>query len=407
MMQRIAVALGILLVLANSTFAQAPDEAPQGPPAPPTFDRIGMAPVLNSSDSTTGRSRSWWLSADYQITWMRGTNLPALATTSDAGTARIEAGVLGATGSSTLFGGFVNGNARSGFRVETGWWFNPEQTLGLEAGFMMTESKATLFFNNSTDGTILGRPFIDISNAAHASVLVAFPGSSNGSIDVRAGSGNFYEAHVFVTEKAYDIDWYRLYSLMGYRFYRYDESLRIQQIINTTDPKFVAGTQVVSNDTFSTHNEFHGLDLGFRSQFFWNNVTFDVLTKLAVGRVSRVVNVAGDQTTTVPGAAPVVQPGGVLALPSNIGTLTSADWKVMPEAGVTAAWQVRSNLSVRLGYSFILLNGINRAADQIDPVINPNFFPGHSQAGPQRPAIRNVRADSWIQTINLGMLWTY
>ncbi len=405
MMQRIAVALVALLLLVNASRAQEPEETPPAAPRAPV-DRIGIASFLRTLESKAGTERRWWLTADYQVAWMRATNLPALATTSDPGTAQINAGVLGAAGSSTLFGGYVNGNARSGMRLGTGWWFNPEQTLGVEGGFMMLESRAALFSNNA-NGTILGRPYISAITGTPQAVLVAFPGSSNGSLDIRAGSGNFYEAHVTVTEKAYDNDWFRLYSLLGYRFYRYDESLRARQIINPTDPNFVAGTQIVSNDNFSTTNDFHGLDFGFRAQFFWNNITLEVLSKLAVGRVNRSSDVTGDQTTTVPGAAPLVRSGGILALPTNIGTFDSGDWKVMPEAGVAASWQVRPNLNLRLGYSFMLLSGISRAADQVDTVVNPTFFPGGAQAGPLRPAPIHVRTDLMIQTINLGVLFTY
>lgn len=402
MMRRITLAIGLLL-LARPVFAQEPADPP---PEQPPVDRIGIATFLNSTAAPSGGRL--WFSADYQIVWMHSMHLPVLATTSDPGTARINAGVLDAPGSSTLFGGHVNGGGRSGLRLQFGFWFNPEQTLGIETGFMMTESKARLFFGDASDGSILGRPYIDISNAARSSVLVAFPGSSTGSLDIRAGSGSFYEVHITAAEKAYDAEWFRLYSLFGYRFYRYDEDLRINQVINPTDPNFVAGTQIVSNDHFSTRNEFHGLDLGFRSQFLWNSVTFELLTKFAVGYVGRTVTIAGDQTTSIPGAAPLVQSGGVLALPSNIGTFKSADWKVMPEAGFSAAWQVQPNLNLRLGYTFILLNGINRVGDQIDPVINPNFFPGKSQAGPLRPAmLRNARSDTWLQSINLGVVWTY
>ena len=79
----------------------------------------------------------------------------------------------------------------------------------------------------------------------------------------------------------------------------------------------------------------------------------------------------------------------------------------MPEAGVTLGWQVRHNLNLRFGYTFMLLNGINRVADKIDTNINPNFFPGKSSAGVLAPANNNTRTDMWIQSINVGLLWTY
>ena len=58
-------------------------------------------------------------------------------TTSPAGTAQLNAGVLGGP-TTTLFGGdVVNDDIRSGFRVGAGYWFNAERTIGIEAGFLL------------------------------------------------------------------------------------------------------------------------------------------------------------------------------------------------------------------------------------------------------------------------------
>ncbi|MBI1832297.1 MAG: BBP7 family outer membrane beta-barrel protein, partial [Planctomycetes bacterium] len=242
---------------------------------------------------------------------------------------------------------------------------------------------------------------------APSSQVIAYPGFANGSIEIRAVSANFWETHVDLSEKAIDDGWFRLYSLLGYRYYRYDESLRARQIIDPTNRNFIAGTQIVSADNFNVRNEFHGIDLGLRTQFIWDRFTLDVLTKLAVGRINRAVNINGEQTITTPGFAPITRDGGVLALGSNSGLSATGDWKVVPEAGLNLNWQVLPNLNMRFGYSFLLLNGIARVADKVDTTINPNFFPGGSGAGIVHPANNNVRSDLWIQSINVGVLWSY
>src|SRR5262249_49174461 len=154
--------------------------------------------------------------------------------------------------------------------------------------------------------------------------------------------------HLDVVEKAIDEGWFRFYGLFGYRFYRYDESLRVRQSIQPTNLNFVPGTEIVSNDVFSTHNVFHGGDLGFRTQFIWDRFALDVLTKVAVGRVFRETNIGGDQVTTAPGLAPVTQSGGVFALATNSGTFGSRDWKVMPEFTATLTWQIRPHVHARV-----------------------------------------------------------
>lgn len=323
---------------------------------------------------------------------------------------RTAAGVLGA-GTTTLYGGeWVDGGLRSGLRLGLGFWFNPEKTLGVEAGFIATLSQTSNFSANSTDGTILARPFTDATTGLQQAVLVAFPGSSNGSINMSVQSGAFYSANVDLTETAYDFGWLRITSLLGYRYYRYDESVRANQVIapvaNNIFP-FPPGTQIISNDNFATRNVFHGLDMGFRSQFIWNDLSLEILTKLAFGRVTCTFTTEGDQTVTAPGTAPVIQSGGVLALGSNSGTFSSADWKAMPEFGATLNWQIRNNISACVGYSFLFLNGVARAADQIDTTINPNLFPGNSGAGVLRPSANHIRSDMFLQAINVGIQFTY
>ena len=79
----------------------------------------------------------------------------------------------------------------------------------------------------------------------------------------------------------------------------------------------------------------------------------------------------------------------------------------MPEVGATLNWQIRSNVNVRFGYSFLYMNGVARAADQIDTTVNPNLFPGNSGLGVARPAANRTRSDLWIQAVNLGLQFSY
>jgi hypothetical protein len=97
----------------------------------------------------------------------------------------------------------------------------------------------------------------------------------------------------------------------------------------------------------------------------------------------------------------------VYALSPNSGTFGSRDWKVMPEFTATLAWQIRPNVTARVGYSFILLNGVMRAADQVDQTINPNLFPGGSGVGPLVPLFPGVRSDVWVQSVNFGLEFVY
>ncbi len=366
--------------------------------------RIENLAVDNGASSHS--TRQFWLSGDFAFSFMRGVQLPPLATSSPAGTPRAIAGINASPSTETLFGGWQNDDLRAGFRLAGGWWFGGESHFGIEAGFVYCGGQTSSFFGGSDVFPILARPIFD-ANATNQAVLVSFPGVSAGTLDIRASAGNFVSASFDITEKAIDEPGFRIIGLVGYRYYRYNDSLNFHQNVTVTDTNFIVGTQVITNDAFTANNQFHGFDMGFRTQHIWGNLTLELLAKLAVGDLRRQIVIAGDQTTLVPGAAPVVDNAGVLALATNSGTFISHDWKVLPEAGVTLGWQLRPNLNVRVGYSFLLLNGISRSAEQVDTTVNPNFFPPPIGGGPNRPEFSLSRVDMWIQSVNIGVLWTY
>ena len=376
---------------------------------PPTADAplLGAAPYFNGGGVYHGERG--WFTADYLVGWFEGTGVPPLVTTAAPGTPQNIAGILSAPSTSILFGNdSVNNDARSGVRLQAGYWIDEARTLGVEIGFMMLESQSTLFSAVSDGSTILARPFANPVNNTQQAVLVAFPGQSAGTIDARAGSGNFYEAHFDLAEKIWDEERFRITTLVGYRYYRMDDSLDIRQTIFPAGPNFVPGTSVLTVDGFSAHNEFHALDMGGRFQFFWDNLGVDFLAKLAVGRLHRDVSVGGTQFTTVPGLAPVTLKGGFLALSSNSGDFHNDDWTLMPELGLNLNWRVNDNVRLRFGYSVLFLTDIARAASHVDLRVNPTLLPPQQTlVGPNLPGFTFQREDVWLQTVNFGVEFTF
>lgn len=77
---------------------------------------------------------AFWIELDYLAWTVKGDHLPPLVTTSPAGTPLGVAGVLGAPGTTILFGNSaVNDDWCSGGRVSAGYWFDPGHTRGVEA----------------------------------------------------------------------------------------------------------------------------------------------------------------------------------------------------------------------------------------------------------------------------------
>ena len=237
--------------------------------------------------------------------------------------------------------------------------------------------------------------------------MIAFPGSSTGSVDIHVSTGSLYEGHLDLTEKALDYGWFRFYSILGYRFYSYQDGVQMNQTLVPSPQFFVPGSQIVTADQFAAHNWFNGIDMGMRTQFVWGPVMLDLLGKVALGNLHQEVNVNGNQVITVPGAPTVNNSSGLFALPTNIGSVHRSTWFPMYEGGATLSWQVLPNLQVRAGYSTMILQGLARSSYQIDTTLNPTFFPGSSPSGAVRPRLQLNRSDVWLQTINLGVMFTF
>jgi hypothetical protein len=350
----------------------------------------------------------FWVKAEYWVGWVEGMQLPALATTATPGTPRAFAGLLGNPNTNFVIAGSAANGARNGFKFDTGFWFPRNDQLGVEVGASMLESQSSIFAARSDGTTILARPFFDVPAATQQAILLGFPGVSAGRIDVTASSGNFYESHVDLVERTIDTGTFRADSILGYRFYRYDERVSIQQVALPQEAAFIPGTVIQSFDDFRTRNEFHGVDMGVRFRFLLNEEwSLGVLAKVAVGRLTRESTVSGGQQSFVPGQNPNVQQGGVLALTSNLGTRSKSDWSVLPELGVNLGYQMTSNLKVTFGYSLLLMQGISRASDQIDINVNPALLPPSTLSNPAFPAPLLRRDDVWIQSVNLGLEYVF
>jgi hypothetical protein len=403
---RVVVLMGLLL--AGSSRAQAPGEEFDGPrPTPLVPQSVEEAPVADMDAAspffmtpTAGDDWRFWASADYALAWIRNKALPPLATTSPPGTPQANAGV---NPENVLIGSTsIAPQVRSMGRLDLGFWFDRDRTLGVGAGFFLADGKGANFAVASDGTTIIARTFIDASNHdVPSSALVAFPGISSGSVNVFAAMQTFWGANIDLRECVISESWFRLESLIGYRYLHYGESLQMQQNILGTGAAFVPGTTIVSNDSFQTFNDFHGCEFGFHTELSYERWSLDILTKLAAGDLHREITINGSTLTTVP---PTTTPGvgGVYALSSNIGNHFIDSLVVAPEFGLNMNYQLTSNIRVRLGYSFLYLQGIARAADQVDFHVNPNLFPPAAGTG-TRPGFSLVASDIWIQSVNLGV----
>ena len=212
MLKRMILALGTGLISVGSTFAQAPVSVPPMP-APLPAEHAVMQGTGASVDSIP--NDNYWVTADFLLGLLRGDNVQPLVTTSRAGTPQTSAGILYSPNSGTLNGGnIVNDDIRSGVRFGAGGWLTADHVYSIEAGFSALESQSSVFSASSNGSPILARPYIDANTGLRQAQIVAFPGISNGAIDTRVSSGNFYETHIDIAESlVHNEHWRTRYSV--------------------------------------------------------------------------------------------------------------------------------------------------------------------------------------------------
>jgi hypothetical protein len=402
-----SVAVLFVASLAPAQYASPPPASLAPPVATPS------AGVPFDAEPANQAGDRGWVEAEYLLWWMRGQSLPALATTSPTGTSPAQAGVLGAPGTSILFGDFsANTAARTGGRITAGTWIGDGEMFGVEAYFFMLETKSKNFVVNSTGTPIVARPFIDANSGLPASLRVAFPGEFSGSLSAEAATTGLLGTGFLLRGNLLCGGNYRLDLLGGYRYLRFADHLNVNedQTASLGNPDFlVPGTRITAADGFATRNDFNGVDLGMSGTYSSGPVSLTLLGKLAVGYTQQDVDIFGATNVSVPGAASTNSRGGFLALSPNIGHHSRGnEVSVIPEIELKVGYQITSQLRATLGYTFLYWDNVVRAADEVDRVINPNLLPNSgTTGGPANPAFQFHRDNIWAQGVELGLEYRF
>jgi hypothetical protein len=416
MIRTMTTAILAAFVLGGMALAQSPDPPgarPHDPPAtvPPNFQSPPPPPPFVPDTPPAPDDNGLWGSVSALVGWTKGDMPPALVTTSPAGTPRATAGILPSPSTTVLFGGTnLNQKARYGADLELGYWLDCQHEAGIEGGFFFLGGASTGYFATSDGSLILARPFRNVTIPAPASSLIAFPGLSSGSIQISENSRQVWSGHLDFTESWCCGKWWRLESLLGYRYFRFDERLQIDQLVTSIGGPFVPGTTIRSTDYFATGNIFHGVDLGLRATFLFDNFTVELLGKVPAGYLTRNLSINGQQVVTVPGFAPVTNGGGLLALASNIGVHNGHTLTALPEVGTIVSWKINRYLRLQAGYNVMWLLRMYRPGALIDTGINPTQIPpGVPVLSGQlaRPNVANDARDMWVQTLSLGLEFRY
>ena len=382
--------------------------------------------VYREEGSFVPPSRLFWMRGEYLLFWTNGTRLPALVMTGpDAG----PPPVLG-DGNPVLFGNSeVNREGRSNFRVRAGYWLDDRCRLAMEGEYFDSTGRSTSFSDISSGVPVLVRPIYDTQMSVAGSEPIAYPAVSVGFVDSRAAdyyqsTGLWLRRSLLCMEAGYLAGCcedestaeagrsrrFRLDFVGGYRFHRFTDSVSVvEHTVTTAPPPPVAtGTMFSVVDSFRASNEFNGGELGLVSQLKRGRWSFELTTKMAMGNNHQIVQISGSTAITTPGQATINYNGGLLALPTNIGTYIRNDFVVIPQCELEIGYQLTRGLRAYAGYNFLYWTDVTHAADQIDLNVDPRNIPPAVGGGGPEPAFTSFhRTSFWAQGFTAGFELRY
>jgi hypothetical protein len=360
----------------------------------------------------------FWLSGGYLGTIITPMRVQAPLVTTGSPNAPIP-GVLGDPSTAILFGGNnINFNLLSGLRLEAGVFLDSDARFSLDwSGFYLLPGTQTANFSSDSNGNpVLTRPIFNIGAGREGGFLNSLPGFVTGNINVDArtqfsGTEFNFGLHGYYHERLH------AEGLFGFRYVRLAESLTISEGLRNITPGFISfqgvpvadTTSVVSDfDSFSTLNQFFGPQIGGRLRYEekWFNV--DGFAKLAIGANYQRIDINGATTLNSAGSTQTAA-GGILALPSNIGSHTRTVFSVVPEFGLAVSANLTQNIRLQLGYSLMLWSQVARPGAQIDRNVNTGQVPGSPPPnfgvvnGPTAPIFRFNDEFFWAHNFNIGV----
>jgi len=172
------------------------------------------------------------------------------------------------------------------------------------------------------------------------------------------------------------------------------------------NPDFTSGDRITRVDQFRTVNQFDGADLGLKG--WWSNngkLAVTTLSKIAIGANNNNVIINGFNIVRS-GNSRDANPGGVLALPSNIGRHAQQQFGIVSEIGIGLEWQPVCLWKFNLGYTWFYWSEVARALSQVDTTVDTSQLAPTLGTGSQ-PAFHLHTTSFWAQGLNAGFTYQF
>lgn len=362
----------------------------------------------------------WYFKAEYLLWWTQDDRIPPLATTS---TNPVDLGIIGRPTTQVLFGNDpLQRDPYSGARFTFGWWLDCEEAIELRGFFLGRENDR--FNAQASQFPVISRPFFSANRDGEFVELVNFPNLVAGNLTVETPStfGGLeanLRCNLCSKKSCCESRTFRVDLFGGPRWLNLDESVTITEDIiglpTASDP-FLRNQQITVVDRFATSNNFYGGQIGLDAECRRNRWGLNMRAQLAIGGTHQNIDIQGSQRF-VDLTNGTIQNfnGGLLALPSNIGSHSRGQFSVVPEFDLSLSYYLRERLRLSVGYNILWWTNVVRPGGQIDRILDerqiPNFRPGEQAttlpAGELRPIVPFKNTDFWAQGLNIGLELRY
>ncbi len=349
--------------------------------------------------------RGYWVSAEYLLWSIESSDLPPLVTTSPAGTAPEQTGILGRPGTRTL-GGDFDDQTLSGFRVAGGWWLNAAQTAAFELSYAGLPRQNERESFSSLNHPLLARPVFDAVSGIEAAMLVAHPNLMSGDIDLSYAT-ELHLAGALRRDRISQRSCRTVDTLIGFRFGSLEEALKIEQSsrFTTGQGQIIAGTTLDLLDRFETENRFYGLLVGLDVHERLGAWMFNARGTLSMGTNDAEVTIDGATVTSVPGDTTATSVGGLLAQQTNIGSYSRNRFAVLPELSLGLSTHLNRCWELNVGYHLLYWSEAARPGDQID--LRVSQFPPEPPAGNMYPSFELDTHGVFIHGLQTGLIYRF
>jgi hypothetical protein len=414
----------VLLWAADFGWTQAPEAPEVIPPAATGAPLTG--PSLDFDFEVIPPTR-FWFQSEYLLWWVKENPLPSPLVVGPSPTLAIsdlETGAIFFRPSS--ISGDLSAPPRHGGRFSAGYWFDSDQTVGIEGSYFFLGEQSVNRTAAAPPGSFLASP-IAVSFAAPGVFIpgvgvfaVGGPGASAlAALDV---SSSFQGAEVNGVYSLFRGASLRLGLIGGFRWFELEETLRFTlasrqamfigtgsnengsfEAISTND----SGQVLTLSDRFATNNSFFAGQIGTRADFTTGRWTVSATGKVALGSMRQTIEVAGTNTAFTNPIFSILADGGVFAQPPNLGRHTRNRFAVAPEVAVNVGYQITESLRASMGYSLLYVNEVVRPGDQMQTNLDVTAIFNPQVARPLPPTDLFHSTDFWAQGLTFGLEFRY